>query len=187
MGISSPKNLEKKESSRLCVSISHWTNKKHLNYQNAPSPLSRAPLWSSRLQAPVHSSQPLEALDSPLGNAAWRAPLDVLKGFGTKALPDGCKDGRMRYEHCSFGFFCAFALNVQNIPSETFLLARVRVTKLCGLGRWQYDPGFSVRTHSACKTWHGFAKVWIIQSPFTAIPLVKTLGVNSGNNASYNF
>lgn len=53
------------------------------------------------------------------------------------------------------------------------------------------DPGLSVGAHSACKTWHGFClggkNIRIIQSHFTAIPLVKTLGFNNANNVSYNF
>lgn len=41
-----------------------------------------------------------------------------------------------------FGLFCAFVLNVQNTLSETFLLAQVRVAKLCGLDRWQCRSQF---------------------------------------------
>lgn len=98
-------------------------------------PFARASRSPYRLYAPVHSSQPLKTLYSPLGSAPVRATSDLLEGSRAKVPLDGQKDGRMRYEYCFFGLFCAFVLNVQNTLSETFLLARVRVTKLCGLGR----------------------------------------------------
>lgn len=150
MGISIPENLGQQESSRLILCTNKASVLVFHTKQKEPCKPSKC-TFSCPFQEHLHDHpgcrfqftvlSPLKLYTLPWEMLLW-VPLDLLKGFGTKALPNGCKDGRMRYEHCSFGLFCAFVLNVQNMLSETFLLAQVRVTKLCGLGRWQYWSWF---------------------------------------------